>query len=153
MRFLTLLGLLGLLIHASTLSACMAPPEKPALYATADGTVVLHNFGSTAISYRGYASDSPTYSFEALIDGTWQDTSMGWCGTGLSEQTLAAGARMQFTVSTDAASDKGKRPCRVVLTIQTGPETHVRLVSNTIRNQEKPEQVKDIRSLPMVSSF
>jgi hypothetical protein len=49
-----------------------------------------------AFSYSGFTPDGPMYSCEVLEDGVWHPIPMGWCGTGLKEQTLEPEASVEF---------------------------------------------------------
>jgi hypothetical protein len=57
------------------------------------------NRGSAAFAYHGFAPESPIYSVEVLVDGTWQEHPLGWCGTGLEEQVLEPGKSVEFDVN------------------------------------------------------
>jgi hypothetical protein len=54
------------------------------------------NLGDVAFSYSGFTPDGPMYSCEVLEDGVWHPIPMGWCGTGLKEQTLEPEASVEF---------------------------------------------------------
>lgn len=129
MRFLTLFICF---LCASSLAACVAESTEPTLIARDDGSVVLSNYSAVAITYRGYSPDSPLYGIESELDGAWQASPIGWCGTGLSEQRLEPGAQVIFTVG---AMQDG-RPRRVVLTIGSGATTQ-QLVSNPVKNKRE----------------
>ena len=51
----------------------------------------LINPGKQAVRYYGYALNAPTFRQQTLKGGEWADKPMGFCGTGLSAQTLPAG--------------------------------------------------------------
>ena len=65
----------------------------------ATATFRVTNEGRSAFTYRGYSTDGPLYACEVLEGGTWQRSPIGWCGTGLAEQSLAPGGSFEFAAS------------------------------------------------------
>jgi len=57
----------------------------------------VENGSPRAFRFQGFGMDSPLFEQEVLEDGEWKPVPVGWCGTGLSEQVLRPGSRMQFT--------------------------------------------------------
>ena len=55
------------------------------------------NESGTTLAYTGYAPDGPLYGREVLEADVWQESFMGWCGTGASEYELAPGKSITFT--------------------------------------------------------
>jgi len=56
------------------------------------------NRGKAVISYGAYSPETPLYRREQLVDGTWEEVFVGWCGTGLHEYELAPGHSVEFEI-------------------------------------------------------
>ena len=65
---------------------------------TARATFRVTNHTSSAIVFHGYSAADPLYQQEVLVDGTWESSMLGWCGTGASEHTLEPGASLELRV-------------------------------------------------------
>ena len=104
-------------VHSSDPAPGPAPAPSPAPDCelisleneSADGataTFRVINDTSSAIVFHGYSKSFPLFQQEILVDGAWQPRQLGWCGTGVSEHTLAAGASLEldFFVPRDGAS-------------------------------------------------
>ena len=114
-----------ILLSATTLMACQADPIS--LVLTKEGTATLTNGTGVPIYYQGYAVDSPVFSRESWDGGNWQAEPVGWCGTGLSRQTLPAGKKATFAANPPADAARW----RLVMTVQRA-EGEARMYSNPV---------------------
>jgi hypothetical protein len=84
-------------------------------------TFRVTNDGDRAMTYQGYSPDSPLYQVEVLAGGAWEPSPMGWCGTGLAEQTLPPGGAVDLLVG--AARDGQTRRFTIRGLVTTPPVT------------------------------
>jgi len=65
-------------------------------FSNLESGIVVRNRGADALRYGGYTADSPQKYFEAFRDGRWIDDGWDWCGTGMEEYEIPAGASVVF---------------------------------------------------------
>jgi len=62
----------------------------------------ITNGSSAPFAYHGYEGGVPLYALEVLENGAWQESPIGWCGTGATEHVLEPGATADFQASVPA---------------------------------------------------
>jgi hypothetical protein len=62
------------------------------------GVVRVTNRGSGAACFEGYSKDAPLYRMMVQAPEGWREQSIGWCGMGAGQCTLAAGSTVTFQV-------------------------------------------------------
>ena len=111
-----------------TMASLMASEADPiSLVLAEDGTATLTNGSGVAIHYQGYAADSPIFSRESWHGASWAAEPVGWCGTGLAQQSLEPGEQVSFTAHPPAESVRW----RLVMTVQRA-EGEAQLYSNPV---------------------
>jgi len=74
-------------------------------YSNLESGIVVRNRGTDALRYGGYAADSPQKYVEAFRDGRWIDDGWDWCGTGMEEYEIPAGASVVFYLKRSPSSE------------------------------------------------